>query len=172
MFVGKDFRNKIDNSNYSLYLPLATPPIRLCLPDLYLNWANCQISFAAIGTSIALTVLGCFVCFGLLHWSELTCCMCCWSVACRILPLLAAAIATHTHTLIHSQGGQFWAVTMAIISPFSLSYNRWRRSRSQSRSRSRTPRVLETETKPKAATATATVATQLETATADVVRLP
>lgn len=30
----------------------------LCLPDLYRDWANCQISFTKIGTSIALTLSG------------------------------------------------------------------------------------------------------------------
>lgn len=43
-------------SHFQLHLQVL--PVMLCLPDLYRDWANCQISFTKIGTSIALTLSG------------------------------------------------------------------------------------------------------------------
>lgn len=119
-------------SLWHFLLHLQVPPVMLCLPDLYRDWANCQISFTKIGTSIALTLSGA---------GGLSDCPIGLSshVACVALVLHAALCRyspqqlpqhqyRHTHTQTHSRWPVL-AMTMTIISPFSLSCNRRRRRR-------------------------------------------
>lgn len=139
-------------------------PVMLCLPDLYRDWANCQISFTKIGTSIALTLSGAG---GLLDCpiglsSHVACVALVLHAAyCRYSPQQLPQhqyTRTHTGTLKVASFGYDYDDHFAVLVELPLPDT-----------------VLETETKLKTALAMATaMATQLETlpTSAVVVGLP